>query len=316
MLTGSWFLRLGLILLLPLLLLPACREKEQAVSVSLAQRQPMPKAKPGDEQQTLHVCVGSMITPLDGYIYYQKLLDYLGQRLGVKVRALDYPSYEEVNQRLQTGEVELAFVCGGPYVDGQEVFGLQLLVAPEVKGRAEYHSYLIVPADSPANSLTDLRGKTFAFADPKSNSGYIAPSYELAKMGETPEGFFSSFVFTYAHDRSIRIVADGLVDGAAVDSLIWDYLVEREPQLLKQVKVIAQSPPFGIPPVVTSPSLDPKRAQAIRDQLLQLHLDPQGQEILRGMGVDRFVVVDDAQYESIRRMRQFLARPAGDRKGP
>lgn len=68
--------------------------------------------------------------------------------------------------------------------------------------------------------------------------------------------------------------------------------------------------------MVTSPSLDPKRAQAIRDQLLQLHLDPQGQEILRGMGVDRFVVVDDAQYESIRRMRQFLARPAGDRKGP
>lgn len=310
----SWFQRLGL-LLLPMLLLPACREKEQAVPVSLAQRQPLPAAKAQEEGETLNVCVGSMITPLDGYVYYQQLLDYLGQRLGTKVRALDYPNYGEVNKKLASGEVELAFVCGGPYVDGQETFGLQLLVAPEVKGRAEYHSYLIVPADSPATSLTDLRGKTFAFADPKSNSGFIAPSYELAKMGETAEGFFSSFLFTYAHDRSIRIVADRLVDGAAVDSLIWNYLVQREPQLLKQVKVIAQSPPFGIPPVVTSPSLDPKLVQKLRELLLQLHLDPQGQEILRGMGIDRFVVVDEAHYESIRQMRRFLARPADDRKG-
>lgn len=312
---NSWFLRFGVILLFPLLLLSACKEREPALPVSLAQRQPLPETTAGDEPQTLDVCVGAMITPLDGFVYYQKLLDYLGQRLGIKVRALDLPSYEEVNQKLRSGEVELAFVCGGPYVDGQESFGLQLLVAPEVKGRAEYHSHLIVPADSPASSLADLRGKSFAFADPKSNSGFIAPSYELARMGETAESFFSSFLFTYAHDRSIRIVADGLVDGAAVDSLIWDYLVQREPQLLTRVKVIAKSPPFGIPPVVVSPSLDPQRAREIQDLLLHLHRDPQGQKILRGMGIDRFVVVDDARYESIRQMRQFLARPADARKG-
>lgn len=315
MLAGSWLRHSALVLLLSLLLLPACREKEQPLPVSLSQRQPVPAATAVDEQQTLDVCVGSMITPLDGYIYYQNLIDYLGQRLGLKVRALDYPSYTEVNQKLESGEVELAFVCGGPYVDGQEAFGLQLLVAPEVNGRAEYHSYLIVPADSPATTLADLRGKTFAFADPKSNSGFIAPSYELAQMGETPEGFFRSFLFSYAHDRSIRIVADRLVDGAAVDSLIWDYLVQREPELLEQVKVIAKSPPFGIPPVVTSPSMDPKLAEKIREQLLQLHLDPQGQEILKGMGIDRFVLVDDANYDSIRQMRRFLAARVGDRKG-
>ncbi len=303
-----------MIALVPLLLLnPGCKEKEQPIVVKLAERRPLPAQKPA--AQVLRVCVGSMITPLDGLVYYQQLLDYLGQRLGKKVRALDFPSYDDVNQKLKSGEVELAFVCGGPYVEGQEQFGLQLLAAPEVNGRAEYHSYLIVPADSPARSLADLRGKTFAFSDPKSNSGFIAPSYDLAKMRETPESFFSSFLFTYAHDRSIRIVADRLVDGAAVDSLIYDYLVRREPELLKKVKVVAKSPAFGIPPVVAGSTLDPKLRQEVTNLLLHLHLDPQGQEILRGMGIDRFVPGDDASYDSIRQMRRFLAQPMEPRKG-
>lgn len=303
------------VLLFPLVLLnPGCKEKEQPIAVNLTERQPLPAQQP--EEKVLKVCVGSMITPLDGYVYYQQLLDYLGQRLEMKVRALDFPNYQEVNQKLQSGEVELAFACGGPYVEGQEQFGLQLLVAPEVNGRAEYHSYLIVPADSPARSLADLRGKTFAFADPRSNSGFIAPSYDLAKMQETPESFFSSFLFTYAHDRSIRIVADQLVDGAAVDSLIYDYLLRAEPELGKKVKVVAKSQAFGSPPVVAGSALDPELRQRIINLLLHLHLDPQGQAILRGMGVDRFVPGDDASYDPIRQMRRFLAQPMEPRKGP
>lgn len=315
MFSGSIVRMVLLIVLLPLMLLaPGCKEKEQPLAVNLAERKPLPAQELAGA--VLNVCVGSMITPLDGYIYYQKLLDYLGQQLGIKVRALDFPSYEEVNQKLKSGEIELAFVCGGPYVEGEEQFGLRLLAVPEVNGRAEYYSYLIVPADSPASSLADLRGKTFAFADPKSNSGFIAPSYQLAQMQETPESFFSSFLFTYAHDRSIRIVADRLVDGAAVDSLIWDYLLRAEPQLAQKVKVVAKSPPYGMPPVVAGSALDPELGRRITDLLLHLHLDPQGQEILRGMGVDRFVPGDDSSYDSIRQMRQFLARPTGDRKEP
>lgn len=315
MLSASIVRAVFLMVLLPwVLLTPGCKEKEQPLAVSLAERQPLPAQEP--EGAVLNVCVGSMITPLDGYIYYQQLLDYLGQHLGIKVQALDFPSYEEVNQKLKSGEVELAFVCGGPYVEGQEQFGLTLLAVPEVNGRAEYHSYLIVPADSPVSSLADLRGKSFAFADPKSNSGFIAPSYQLAQMQETPESFFSSFLFTYAHDRSIRIVADRLVDGAAVDSLIYDYLLRGEPELANKVKVVAKSPPYGMPPVVAGSTLDPEMRQRVTDRLLQMHLDPRGQEILRGMGVDRFVPGDDASYDSIRQMRQFLARPAGDKKEP
>ena len=75
-------------------------------------------------------------------------------------------SYEEFNRLLQDGKLDIAFVCGGPYVDGKDEFGLEMLVMPEtLSGETVYYSYLIVPAQSQARSLEDLRGKRFVDFD-------------------------------------------------------------------------------------------------------------------------------------------------------
>ena len=58
-----------------------------------------------------------------------------------------------------------------------------------------YHGYIIVSKTSSAESLADLRGKTFAFSDPLSYSGYIALAYILEKMHQTPDSFFHSYSF-------------------------------------------------------------------------------------------------------------------------
>ena len=91
---------------------------------------------------------------------------------------------------------------------------MEALVVPEVNGIPLYYSYLIVRADAPFRSLADLRDRTFAFSDPLSNSGRLVPVYQLALMGETPESFFGRYIFTYAHDNSIKAVAENLVDAA------------------------------------------------------------------------------------------------------
>jgi phosphonate transport system substrate-binding protein len=84
-------------------------------------------------------------------------------------------TYAEINELIRTGGADVAFVCGGAHVDGQHEFGMKLLVAPQMRGETMYFSYIIVPRDSNAQSLTNLRGKRFAFSDPLSNSGYLAP---------------------------------------------------------------------------------------------------------------------------------------------
>jgi phosphonate transport system substrate-binding protein len=195
----------------------------------------------------LRVAVGGMITPRGGFAYYRNLLDYIESEIGRPVQFADRKSYAEINALLKSGKVDAGFVCGGPYVDGHEDFGLELLVMPQVDGKTEYHSTILVPAGSSTKRLEDLRGKRFAFADPKSNTGKLVPTYLLSKMNETPETFFARYIYTYAHDKSVRAVAERVVDGAAVDSLIWDYLRRGDPQLESKVTEIWRSPPLRDP---------------------------------------------------------------------
>jgi len=64
---------------------------------------------------------------------------------------------------MKKGEIDFAFTCSGPYVEGNKEFGLKILAAPEAYGRNTYNSYIIVPANSSYENMTDLRGRRFAF---------------------------------------------------------------------------------------------------------------------------------------------------------
>jgi phosphonate transport system substrate-binding protein len=204
--------------------------------------------------------------------------------------------------------VDAAFVCAGPYVEGKLKFGMELLAMPLVNEKPVYYSYIIVPVDSPARRLEDLRGKVFAFTDPKSNSGKLAPTYMLSLIGETPQHFFGTFEFSYGHDKSIRAVAENLVDGAAVDSLIWEYMALKTPGITAKTRILLRSEPYGIPPVVVRPGIAPQQKKRLLEILLHASEDEEGREILKGMMIDRFVPGDDRNYETIRLMNTRLLK--------
>ncbi|RJP50008.1 MAG: phosphate/phosphite/phosphonate ABC transporter substrate-binding protein [Anaerolineaceae bacterium] len=254
----------------------------------------------------LRVAVSAVISPQGTVESYAPLLEYIEATLGRPVELVQRSTYAEVNDLVEMGEVDVAFVCTGAYLIGELEFGMQILVAPVVNGEAAYHSWLIVPSDSPAQSITDLRGKTFAFTDPLSHTGRLYPTYLIYQMGERPETFFGRTFFTYSHDAAIQAVASGLADGAAVDSLIYTYLVQREPGLEKKLRIIHKSPPFGIPPIVVSPSIRPQLRAELQAILLEMHKDPQGQDALAILDIDQFIILENNAYDTARDLEIFL----------
>jgi phosphonate transport system substrate-binding protein len=287
-----------------LMVLFACTG-ESPQKISLTEKEPeQPKTMAEDP---LRIAIGGIITPKEGFAYYRQFLDYLGEKLGRHVQLVDREDYAEINQMIQHGDVDLAFVCGGPYVTGHDAFKMELLVAPQAYGEAVYYSYIIAPQESPVASFEDFRGKKFAFTDPLSNTGKLVPTYMLARMGETPDTFFSRYHFASSHDKAIQAVAYGMVDGAAVDSLIWEYLAATKPESTSKTKIIEKSPPYGIPPVVVRPGLPAELKEEIREIFLNAHTDEKGRAILEMMMIDKFVPIDDAAYDSIREMRDWLA---------
>jgi phosphonate transport system substrate-binding protein len=260
------------------------------------------------KKSDINICVGSMITPEEGYSYYKRLLDYMGEKTDMDINFVERRTYAEVNALLENGSIDVAFVCGGPYVVGHEAFGLELLVAPLIDGKTVYYSYIIAAKDSGIEKFDDLRGRTFAFADPMSNTGKLIPTFMLHKIGQTPKSYFKESSYTYSHDRSIKAVAQGIVNGAAVDSLIWEYMNKRNSLYTQKTKVIRISDPYGIPPVVVRPGLDKDLKLKLKNVLLNIHKDAVGKQILEGMLIDRFVEIDDSNYDSIRAIRSTILK--------
>ncbi|RME99502.1 MAG: phosphate/phosphite/phosphonate ABC transporter substrate-binding protein [Chloroflexi bacterium] len=286
-----------------LLLLSGCGAVQAASLpyVDLSNREPLPAAAPA-EVIPLRLAVAAIISPEGTVDSYSGLAQYLGQKLHRPVELIQRRTYAEANDLIAQNAVDLAFVCTSAYVDGHESFGMELLVAPEVNGELVYYSKLIVPAASSATSIADLRGRVFAFTDPMSHSGRVYPTYLLQQLETTPEEFFSRTIFTYSHDKAIEAVAHGVADGAAVDSLVLDFALQRDPSLAERIKVIHTSPPFGIPPVVVPPQLSPRQKALLRDILLDMPNDPEGRKVLGQLGFDRFTILNDAAYNTARQV--------------
>lgn len=285
-----------------------CIEKQEKLNLSIVQEPDIRK-----DDTAVKVAIASVVSPKESYAYYEEMIQYISQRLGGPVKTVQRRSYQEINQLIQNNEIDFAFVCSGAYIDddGKTTSGLKLLVAPQVYGKTTYNSYIIVPNNSNYTDLLDLRGKKFAFSDPLSNSGKLYPTYRLALINETPDSFFgmdengrNNSFFTYSHDNSIIAVAEGLADGAAVDSLVYEYMKNTRPEIIAKTRIIEISPPFGIPPVVVSKDIDPFLEQRLKDIFLNMDKDEDGRKILSRVLVDRFVSINDNAYDSIREMRK------------
>ncbi|OGR41151.1 MAG: hypothetical protein A2X28_07355 [Elusimicrobia bacterium GWA2_56_46] len=258
------------------------------------------------KKDTVRISISAMISPKNTFVYYQGILGYLSKKLGKPVELVQRPTYAEVNDLVEKRDIDLAFVCAGPYVAGKKKLNMELIAAPVVHGEQVYYSYIIVHKNSPIRSLKELRKKNFAFTDPNSNTGFIVPKYYITKMGETIDLFFGQYIYTKSHDNSIKAVAEKTADGAAVDNLIWEYLNGTDPQYTSQTRVIEKLGPYGMPPVVVNPGLDAGMKAKIRNILTTMHRDKEGRAILKKLFIDRFAAIKDGDYASVREMQAWI----------
>jgi phosphonate transport system substrate-binding protein len=266
----------------------------------------LPSAGSGVEKP-VRIGVVSMITPVGTVEYYQDIIDYITEKLGSPVDLIYRKTYDEMDRLLEKGDVDAAFICSAPYVEDKRKFGAELLVVPQVNGKVFYKSYIIVHKNSNIKDFDGLEGKTFAFTDPKSNSGRLYPIYQLARNGQNPEDFFKKYVYSYSHDKSIELVAKKVVDGAAVENLIYQYLQQKKSPYTRQTRIIEKSPDFGIPPMVTTPKVSTFLKEKMKEILVNMHKDQKGRKILSSMVIEKFVEADDSNYDSVRDMESFVS---------
>ncbi len=306
--SAGGFLKVTVTFLLSVLLLSDCTRDSDTLVIDFQQTVPIVKPTSAKAQSpSLKVAVGAMVSPKETFSYYRQLMEYIGNKMEWPIELVQRKTYNEINQLLGRGEIDLAFICSGPYAGGKNEYGFDVLAVPQVQGNHFYRSYLIVNRKQAYQRLEDLRSRVFAFTDPESNTGRLAPTYWLKQLGEDPERFFSKVIYTYSHDNSILAVGRGLVDGAAVDSLIWEYFRNVNPQLTEPTRIIKKSEPYAIPPVVVSRSFPEEKRRQTKDLLLSMHLDAEGRRILDGLMIDRFIVPPADWFQSVKEIQKMAA---------
>jgi phosphonate transport system substrate-binding protein len=283
----------------------ACQNgnKENPAATSAA-----PSKEP--EAAAIRVAMSAAFVSQSGVGVYRQMTDYVAKKAGRKVELIDGLSYESINKMLASGDVDVGFVCGLPYVllHDKPTAEADLLVAPVMKaarygGKPKYFSDLIVRIDSPYKKLEDLKGKPYVYNDELSNSGYNLPRFRLVSAGLT-DGFFGSLKRSGSHEESIRMVASGEAEASYVDSLVLEYDQARGGTDANKVRVIDSIGPAGIPPVVVSAKVPEPTRQLLRRILVEMNTTPEGRKILDSALVEKFVAVDDNNFDDIREMKQ------------
>lgn len=272
---------------------------------------------------------------------------YLARRAGLAIKdAIDHPWPEQL-ALLDAGGADLAFLCGLPYSRRSERLeplgapvpqGLRagaILGAADVLrqqsagesplprmrergtggegqvGRSDrqptYSSDLLVPAASRFQSFADLRGATWAYNEPGSFSGYAIVLAHLARLG-LGLGYFGRSVESGAHLESLRLLAAGAADVAAIDSTVLDLALRDRPELAGRVRRVATLGPHPAPPLAAARSLPAPVRARLRAALLAMHEDAEGRAILDSGLIDRFAPVTDADYDAVRATAAMAGR--------
>jgi phosphonate transport system substrate-binding protein len=281
----------SLLLMVLALLLAGCSHssKDNVSPISLKHLIKLPERESPDAAPRFRMAVAAILSPQGTVESYQPLVRYLEKKLGEQVVLVQRRTYEEINDLLARNGVDMAFVCTGAFLEGVKKKQMTLLAVPRIGGKITYNALFIVGASSPYTSFDDLKGKKFAFTDPLSNTGYLYPISFMRSRGRRPDTYFSQTMFTYSHDRSIRAVVEGVVDGASVDNLVFDYVCRRDPSVKHKVRVIWRSPKFGMPPVVVPYQTPSAKKEMLRRLLLRLNQSEEGRKVLATLGIQNFV---------------------------
>jgi phosphonate transport system substrate-binding protein len=195
---------------------------------------------------------------------FRPLLEYLGQCVGRRVVYFQVTSNAAQVEAMRSGRLHIAGFSTGPTAFAVNLAGA---VPFAIKGNAEafesYRVLTLVRADSPFQSLADLKGKRVAHTSATSNSGNLAPRAFFPGLGLTPDTDYR-VVYSGGHDRSVMGVNAGDYDAAPVASDVFNRMVARGQVRRDNFRIIWQSDPFPTSSFALSHDLKPELAERIR----------------------------------------------------
>ncbi|SDF62995.1 phosphate/phosphite/phosphonate ABC transporter substrate-binding protein [Sporomusa acidovorans] len=292
----------GMVITLMLVLAGCANDKRPYINFERSQ--PNVKMEQTDDEnlRPIRIAVATVISPNETIEYYRNIAQYISKQIGRPTILVQRKTYEELNMVMSNGEADIAFMSTGAYSAYRGLTEIELLAMVEYKNSIFYDMQIIVHKDSDITSLEDLKGKSFAFTDPLSYSGHMAILQLLQEKNTRPEKYFGHYIYTYSHDKSIWAVANKATDAASIDSMIYQYGMANDKNLLDKIRVIETVGPNPTGPVVIREKISEEQKKQLRQVFLDMHKNPQIVPSLKGLLIDRFVIPAVDYYRPLQKI--------------
>jgi phosphonate transport system substrate-binding protein len=257
----------------------------------------------------LHLVLTPSQKPTDLLAAGQDFGKTLGELVGVPVRVTVASDYAAVIEALRNRTADLAWVHPVGYVLANREAKATIVARNVWHGKSSFTARIYVRKESGFKSPEDLRGKTIAFVDPASSSGYVYPMLLFMQRGlvkgRDPKTFFREVVYSGSHDASMRALQNGHVDAiASFDMAREQYLpdkVERD-----RIAWVAETPPIPEAGIAARDGLDPAMVGRVRAGLVKMRGPAYAALLKRVYDIDGFEAAEDKDYDPVRQAVDLL----------
>ncbi len=232
---------------------------------------------------------------------YQLLSDYLSARIGRPIRWQVEPHYGTIIDNFRSSEIDGAFWGSFSYLLVHARTGAEILVrAEDLNGISTYRGLIFVRRDSGIKSIRDMKGKRFAFVDKATFAGYLLPLAYFRKMGiENYSAYLKEVYFTGTHSDAIYDVLSGKADIGAAKNTVLQKIETTDSRIKNELIVLERSPAVPENGLAVRKDLDVTLKIKLKQVLLDMYKDPEGQNVLEQFGARRFIETTDEDYKAV-----------------
>jgi len=233
---------------------------------------------------------------------FEPLTAYLSDAIGQKVVIYVAKDYGDLRTKMEAGAVDIGSFSPFAYVDAERGGKIRIIAQSVIDGSATYVGIIVARKDNGLKTLTDLKGKRFAFVDPKSASGYVYPRAMLVEKGINPDTFFKETIFSGDHKKVIADVLDGRVDaGATYDNALG--IAKNSGMASDDLAIIASTDPIPHDAIAVRIGLDAGLTKKIQTALVNLDKTEAGRRIIANSKkkLTGHIIAQDSTFDVVRR---------------
>ncbi|HHP7240371.1 MAG TPA: phosphate/phosphite/phosphonate ABC transporter substrate-binding protein [Cyclobacteriaceae bacterium] len=262
--------------------------------------------KPGTPQNPITFYFYPSVNPEPLRPLADEFASLLSEKTGLNIVARIPISKTSLRKDLDSGLVDLALMSSNGYLQAALQFDVYARLISIRSGKETYRGQIITHVNSGIDSLKAINGRSFAFTDAASSSGYIFPYQMLNDANVKP----SDIEFLLRHDNVVEAVYLQNIDAGATyytepqDGEILDArarLIKQYPDVVEKVKIIALTEPIPNDPVAFNNTLPRAIEEKIIEALKEVATQPAGKNLLMELySIEGFTDATDLDYDPLR----------------